>query len=247
MDAGRSIAGVMNGIPPARRSDLLSIVTTEHFTLQGARATAISDANGRTGFFLATLSAVVVALAFVAQIGGGISDAFVLFSMILLPLLLFIGLATFERLLQLAIENIRCVVAINRLRHYYLEIAPELESHITLSPFDDMAGVLASLGSVRKRMRPWDLVISNAGIIGVVDALLAAIVVGLVAWFWTKDLLIPVVAAFAVGAVALLLLMRYARSSLRLAQAAAGVRFATGTGIDVAHVHLAADPVDDQV
>jgi hypothetical protein len=237
----------MNGIPPARRSDLLSIVTTEHFTLQGARATAISDANGRTGFFLATLSAVTVSLAFVAQIGGGISDAFVLFAIILLPLLLFIGLATFERLLQLAIENIRCVVAINRLRHYYLEIAPELESHITLSPFDDMAGVLASLGSVRTRMRPWDLVISNAGIIGVVDALLAAIVTGLIAWFLTKQLVVPFAAAALVGVVMVLILMRYARSTLRLAQHAAGVRFASGTGIDVTHVHVTEDSTPDQL
>jgi hypothetical protein len=237
----------MNAIPPARRSDLLSIVTTEHFTLQGARATAISDANGRTGFFLATLSAVTVALAFVAQIGGGISDAFALFAVILLPLLLFIGLATFERLLQLAIENIRCVVAINRLRHYYLEIAPELQSHITLSPFDDMAGVLASLGSVRTRMRPWDLVISNAGIIGVVDALLAGIITGLIAWFVTRELVVPFAAAAAIGGLLLLVLMRYARSTLRLAQAAAGVRFATGAGIDTAHVHVTGEPVPDDI
>src|SRR3954470_24110433 len=237
----------MNAIPPARRSDLLAIVTTEHFTLQGARATAISDANGRTGFFLATLSAVTVALAFVAQIGGGVSDAFALFAVILLPLLLFIGLATFERLLQLAIENIRCVVAINRLRHYYLEIAPELQSHITLSPFDDMAGVLASLGSVRTRMRPWDLVISNAGIIGVVDALLAAIVAGLIAWFFTKELVVPFAAAAVVGGVLLVVLMRYARSTLRLAQAAAGVRFASGTGIDIGHVHVTEEPAPDQI
>src|SRR3954468_6477962 len=232
----------MNAIPPARRSDLLSIVTTEHFTLQGARATAISDANGRTAFFLATLSAVSVARALVAQIGGGISGPFVLFAVILLPLLLFIGLATFERLLQLAIENIRCVVAINRLRHYYLESAPEPESHFTLPPYDDMAGVLASLGSVRTRMRPWDMVISNAGIIGVVDALLAAIVTGLIAWFLTNQLVIPFAAALLVGVVMLVILMRYARSTLRLAQQAAGVRFATGTGIDVSHVHETEEP-----
>jgi hypothetical protein len=237
----------MNAIPPARRSDLLSIVTTEHFTLQGARATAINDANGRTGFFLATLSAVTVSLAFVAQIGGGMSDAFTVFAVILLPLLLFIGLATFERLLQLAIENIRCVVAINRLRHYYLEIAPELESHITLSPFDDMAGVLASLGSVRARMRPWDMVISNAGIIGVVDALLAAVVAGLIAWFLTRELVVPIAAAMIVGMALLVLLMRYARSTLRMAQAAAGVRFASGTGIDVSHVHNVEEPAAEQV
>jgi hypothetical protein len=225
----------MNALPPAARQDLLTIVTTEHFTLQGARATAISDANGRTGFFLATLSAVVVALAFVAQLSGGINDTFVLFAAILLPMLLFIGLATFERLLQLAIENIRCVVAINRLRHYYMEIAPELSAHITLSPFDDMAGVLASLGSVRTRLRAWDLVISNAGLIGVVDALLAGIVAGLAAWAVTKEQVVIAAVAIAVGAVSLVLLLTYARRTLRTANASIGVRFASGSTIDSSH------------
>jgi hypothetical protein len=232
----------MNALPPAKRQDLLTIVTTEHFTLQGARATAISDANGRTGFFLATLSAVVVALAFVAQLSGGINDTFVLFAAILLPMLLFIGLATFERLLQLAIENIRCVVAINRLRHYYMEIAPELSAHITLSPFDDMAGVLASLGSVRTRLRAWDLVISNAGLIGVVDALLAGIVAGLASWAVTKQQLVIAAVAVGVGAVALVLLLTYARQTLRTANASIGVRFASGSAIDSSHVPDAALP-----
>jgi hypothetical protein len=235
---------VINALPPAKRQDLLAIVTTEHFTLQGARATAISDANGRTGFFLATLSAVVVALAFVAQLSGGISDTFVLFAAILLPMLLFIGLATFERLLQLAIENIRCVVAINRLRHYYLEIAPELTAHITLSPFDDMAGVLASLGSVRTRLRPWDLVISNAGLIGVVDSLLAGIVAGLAAWAFTKQPLVIAVVALFVGFLVLALLLRYARGNLRAANAAIGVRFPSGTGIDMSHVRVTPETED---
>lgn len=232
----------MNALPPAKRQDLLSIVTTEHFTLQGARATAISDANGRTGFFLATLSAVVVALAFVAQLSGGLSDTFLLFAAILLPMLLFIGLATFERLLQLAIENIRCVVAINRLRHYYLEIAPELSAHITLSPFDDMAGVLASLGSVRTRLRPWDMVISNAGLIGVVDSLLSGIVAGLAAWAVTKNQLVIAAVAVLVGLIVLALMLRYARSTLRTANAAIGVRFASGGGIDMSHVQISAEP-----
>jgi hypothetical protein len=234
----------MNALPPAKRQDLLSVVTTEHFTLQGARATAISDANGRTGFFLATLSAVVVALAFVAQLSGGLGDAFLLFAAILLPLLLFIGLATFERLLQLAIENIHCVVAINRLRHYYLEIAPELSAHITLSPFDDMAGVLASVGSVRRRLRPWDLVISNAGLIGVVDALLAGIVAGLATWAVTKDMAVIAAVAIVVGVVVLVLLLRYARSSLREANAAIGVRFASGSGIDTSHARISPEQPD---
>lgn len=47
----------MNALPPAKRQDLLSIVTTEHFTLQCARATAISDANGRTGVIAIDIAA----------------------------------------------------------------------------------------------------------------------------------------------------------------------------------------------
>ena len=111
----------MEPIPPPTRQDLLTIMSTEHFTLQGARSAAISDANGRASFFLGALSAAVVALAFVAQVAH---EAFVGFALIVLPTVLVIGLASFERLLQLGIENIRTVVAINRVRRYYLEIAP---------------------------------------------------------------------------------------------------------------------------
>jgi hypothetical protein len=127
-------------------------------------------------------------------------------------------------------------VAINRLRHYYLEIAPELGAHLTLSPFDDMAGVLASVGSVRTRMRPWDLVISNAGLIGVIDALISGILAGLAAWSLTGNEPISGAAAFAVGLVVLAALLSYSRGQLRTAQAAIGVRFATGAGIDTSHV-----------
>ena len=129
----------MQRLPPASRQDLLTIMSTEHFTLQGARSAAISDANGRASFFLSTLSAGVVALAFVAQVAQT-GPAFIVLALILLPTLLVIGLASFERLLQLGIENIRTVVAINRVRRYYLEVAPELRPHFTLSDCGRRAG-----------------------------------------------------------------------------------------------------------
>ena len=78
-------------------------------------------------------------------------DAFSLFAVVLLPLLLFIGLASFERLLSSEIENIRCVVAINRIRHYYLEVAPELRPTSRSRRIDDTPGVLTSLGLTARR------------------------------------------------------------------------------------------------
>jgi hypothetical protein len=222
-------------IPPPSRQDIIQMVVTEHFTLQGARSAAISDANGRTSFFLGTLSAVVVALAFVAQVSA-VGAAFVLFAIVLLPMLLFIGLATFERLLQLGIENIRCVVAINRLRHYYLEVAPELRSHFTLSPHDDAAGILSSLGSIRVRPRPWDLVITNAGLVAVVDALIAGVIAGLVGWLAGFGMAGSAVAAVAIGVVLLAVLLWYLATSWRSAQRVVGVRFPSGRGeLDLTH------------
>jgi hypothetical protein len=45
---------------------VLLALTTEHFTLQTARAVTVSDSNGRTALYLGSLSSSLVALALVA-------------------------------------------------------------------------------------------------------------------------------------------------------------------------------------
>jgi hypothetical protein len=225
----------MDGIPPPTRQDMVAMLVTEHFTLQGARSATISDANGRTSFFLGTLSGVVVALAFVAQISG-MGDAFFVFAMVLLPMLLFIGLASFERLLQLGIENIRCVVAINRIRHYYLEVAPELRAHFTLSPNDDTQGVLTSLGSLRGNVRPWDIFVTNAGMVAVVNGIIGGVVAALIAWQLRLGMVATAVIGILVGLALLAALVAYLASSWRTSARIIGSRFPTrGEELDRSH------------
>jgi hypothetical protein len=224
----------MEHIPPPTRQDLLTIMATEHFTLQGARSAAISDANGRTSFFLSTLSAGVVALAFVAQVAQT-GPAFIVLALIVLPTLFIIGLASFERLLQLGIENIRTVVAINRVRHYYLEIAPELRPHFTLSDRDDSAGVLSSLGSIRGGIRPWDLFVTNAGLIAIVDGIVGGVIAALVASTVQGDLGGSALVGVLAGAVVLLLLAIYLARSWREAIRSFGVRFTPDRGFEESH------------
>jgi len=217
------------------------MLVTEHFTLQGARSATISDANGRTSFFLGTLSAVTVALAFVAQISG-MGDAFFVFAMVLLPTLLFIGLASFERLLQLGIENIRCVVAINRIRHYYLEVAPELRAHFTLSPHDDTQGVLTSLGSLRGNVRAWDIFVTNAGMVAVVNGIIAGVVGALIAWQLRLGMLATAVIGLLVGLGLLAILVSYLARSWRRSAQIIGSRFPTrGEELDLSHLAPSAE------
>jgi hypothetical protein len=70
-----------------RRRQLLQALTTEHFTLQTARSATIADSNGRSALYLATVSSAVVALA-------------------LLPALVLLGVLTYLRLVQTAIEDL---------------------------------------------------------------------------------------------------------------------------------------------
>jgi hypothetical protein len=227
----------MQRIAPASRQDLLTILSTEHFTLQGARAAAISDANGRTGFYLSTLSAGVVALAFVSQVDQT-GPAFTVLALILLPTLLIIGLASFERLLQLGIENIRTVVAINRVRRYYLEVAPELRAHITLSDNDDAHGVLISLGSTQGGIRPWDLYVTNAGLMAIINSIVAGTLGALVAVSLGATISAAVVVGIVTGGILLVALSYYLTRRWRSAIQTFGVRFASGTEVDLSHALL---------
>jgi hypothetical protein len=58
-------------------------LTTEHFTVQGARSSMITESLGRR-IYLGTLSATLVAFALIVQ-GDATDDDFRLFALILLP------------------------------------------------------------------------------------------------------------------------------------------------------------------
>jgi len=107
----------------AEDSEILQILTTEHYNLQAARSATTFEANGRTNLFLGAVSSSVVALAFIGQISE-MNRAFFLFALILLPSLIFLGLVTFIRVDQTGTEDMIASRGINHIRHYYAETAP---------------------------------------------------------------------------------------------------------------------------
>jgi hypothetical protein len=123
----------------------MQALTTEHFTLQTARAVAVSEANGRTALYLGALSSTLVALALVAQ-GSLFGEIFHVVALTVLPAVFFLGLVTYVRILQSSIEDILYARAINRIRHYYTEIDPSRAHYFLLSGSDDVPGALANMG-----------------------------------------------------------------------------------------------------
>ena len=81
------------------RPAAVTFVTTEHFTLQGARASTISESTGRASVFLGAVSGGLIAFGLVAT-AAKTGAAFYMFGLILLPTLAFVVLATFHRVLQ---------------------------------------------------------------------------------------------------------------------------------------------------
>ena len=76
------------------------------------------------------LSGNLIALAFVGQMSR-LGAAFYAFALILLPVLAFVGVVTFLRLVQLSIEDLAYAQRIALLRSFYLRLSPELEPYLT--------------------------------------------------------------------------------------------------------------------
>src|ERR1044071_5368086 len=95
-----------------RQQQLLQALTTEHFTLQTARAATIADSNGRAALYLSTVSGAVIALAFIGQVAH-VGKVFFLFALALLPALVLLGVLTYLRLLQTAVKDLYYARAIN--------------------------------------------------------------------------------------------------------------------------------------
>jgi hypothetical protein len=104
------------------RQALLTALTTEHFTLQGARASTITESTARAALFIGALSSALIALGFTSQVQAG-RIVFDIFVLVVLPTLYLLGWFTVVRLVASSIEDIGYGRAINRIRFYYLEIA----------------------------------------------------------------------------------------------------------------------------
>ncbi|GCE31138.1 hypothetical protein KDA_66220 [Dictyobacter alpinus] len=185
---------------------IVAMMTTEHYNLQSGRAMTISESNGRSGLFLSTVSTALVALAFIAQISK-LGTEFYVFALILLPSLFFIGLVTFERTVQVAIADITYARGINRIRHFYIEVAPQIADYFVQPYYDDETSVYGSEGATASW---WPIFLTTSGMIAVIDSVIGGTLIGLLAYRFLA-LSLPISSLFGLFAfIALLILfLRY--------------------------------------
>jgi hypothetical protein len=188
----------------------VTFATTEHFTLQTARSTTVTEASSRALGFLAILSSGLIALAFIGQMSE-LGSAFYVFALVLLPTLSFIGIVTFQRVTQITGEDIAFAQRIARLREFYVDLAPQLEPYLTI-----VRGAAAAqeLRGMRPHPSGWQLFLTFAGMVALVNSVIVGATGAILIDAITDDSLGPsAMVGVPAGILTLLLHMRYLRRS----------------------------------
>jgi hypothetical protein len=172
----------------ARQQAFVSALVTEHFVLQSARSTTVTEANGRAAIYLTSVSSALVAFGFVAQVANQLDP----FMAAVLPALFVLGVFTFIRLVENSIENLVFLEQIQRIRGYYAGLVPEARAFFasgTRTPPEsparagadgtdqgEMAAALASTGIGASRV---EMLFTAASMVGAVNSILGGVGIAL--------------------------------------------------------------------
>jgi hypothetical protein len=156
----------------------VQILATEHWSLLATRSLTWSESFSRAQMFLSVLSGAVVALALVAQ-ATSFGAGFVAIALVMLPVVLFVGLTTFIRLVAANNDEARWVLGMNRIRAAYVALAPELEPYFITGHHDDKEGLMVTTGYAD--FPTLYGYVTTPAVIGVIDGVVAATIVFLAA------------------------------------------------------------------
>jgi hypothetical protein len=201
-------------LTPEDRQAVSEVLGNEYAVLMSALNAAWSASLTRTSIFIYALSAAGVALGFVAQ-GGLDSAPFRPLALVVLPLVLFLGITTYVRLVQVQRESLVYNIGLNRIRHFFQDSAPASRPYFVLPAHDDDLAMFRSIGTGMRQRPPHHrlpyYIVQTQGIVGVITAAVAAAVGGLAVSF-AGPVLAWVVAALAFAATLGALLVYWLRS-----------------------------------
>ena len=207
---------------------VITLLSTEHWSLLSARSLAYNEAFVRAGMFLTFLSMSFVALALLAQ-AMSFDRNFLAVTALVLAFDLVIGLTTFGRINGANYDDLRAVHGMARIRHAYTQITPLVTPYFTTPVHDDIDAVTTVYGRISDRL-PGQIVYgltTSAGMIGLIVAMvggvLAAVVAMLVGMTAATSIWIGVIG----GVIVLVVLIAYVATTVDHVQSGVTARFPT--------------------
>ena len=199
----------------AEDSVFLQALSAEFSMLQGARGLTISESSSRSSLYMTTLSGAVVTLALVAQ-AAKFGQTFFIFALAIMPVVFFLGVATYYRLLQTGVEDVIYARAISKIRDHFGQIDPTRASFFHASGVDQVG--LRNLGLWRLR---WQQFLSAAATVAIVNSVVGGVFFALMVAYFAQ---LPPIASIATGAIltlgfAVVFLVHQWRTWMRVAAA----------------------------
>ena len=172
-------------------------------SLLATRTLTWNEIFTRASMFLSALSGALVALALVAQ-ATAFGASFGTFALVILPVVFFLGLTTYIRLVQATMEEGLWLTGMNRIRAGYLEFVPEVKPYLITSPHDDFTGLQSSSGYLptQRYNFMWGFVTAPA-VVGLIDSVLGGAIVAIAALQLGASTPLAIGAGFAGAAVAI--------------------------------------------
>ncbi len=169
--------------------------------LQGARGATISESSSRSSLYMTTLSGMTVALALVAQ-ASRFGQTFFIFALAIMPVVFFLGIATYYRLLETGVEDVIYARAISKIRDFYGAIDPAHAGFFHASAVDQVG--LRNLGMWKLR---WQQFLSAAATVAIVNSVVGGVFFALTVTYLASPL--PIISIGVGAAFALLLAIAF--------------------------------------
>jgi hypothetical protein len=164
---------------PAPPSVVAQLLATEHWSLLATRGTMWSEVMSRITILLTVLTGSLVILGLVAQ-AGGFGATFQVLAIGLAGAGLILGTLTSVRVFLASDEDAGLILAMNRLRAAYAELAPGIEDQFLTSTRSDEAGLMQTY-SLGVRRHPLVHVVGSTNFfVGTVNTLVAGALAALV-------------------------------------------------------------------
>jgi hypothetical protein len=102
----------------------MTALTTEHFVLQTAASTTVTEASARASLYLMSLSSSLVAIGFTSG-----TRAFSPLVSTVIPVIVVLGIFTIVRLVDTGVENWAMKTSIAHIRSFYRTLSPDAPSY----------------------------------------------------------------------------------------------------------------------
>ena len=176
-----------------RPTAFYNALLTEHFVLESARGITVNESSSRASLYLMTLSSSLVAFGFLAQTPLAFG-----FLGVIIPVVVLLGIFTYERLVETSLEDVVALASIQRIRAYYSTLLPGAEVYFPMPTGKRAPNELLEIG------RQWSwrgVLFTTSSAVAVVNSIVAgsgiALAVDLLAFTGTEAIVIGVIAAVA--------------------------------------------------